>query len=62
MNNKIKVYRIKKNMSLEEMSKSCNLSIGYLCHLENGTRKNPSYKAMKSIANALNKNICDIFK
>lgn len=59
--NKIKDYRKKQNWSLETLSFKSNLSIGYLCHLEKGTRKNPSYNTMKKISNAFNKSITDIF-
>jgi len=34
---------------------------GYLCHLENGTRKNPSVEVMEKIAKALNTNVFEIF-
>lgn len=40
--NKIRYYRKQKGMTLEEMSKMVGISTGYLCHLEKGTRENPS--------------------
>lgn len=61
MQNKIKYYRVKKGILLNQLSDMTGLSSGYLCHLENGGRNNPSFKVMSKIANALNKNITDIF-
>lgn len=59
--NKIKYFRNKKNISLKKLSEKTNLSAGYLSHLENGGRTNPSFNAMKEIASALNERISDIF-
>lgn len=50
----LKEFRIKKNLTLTQLSKLTGLSVGYLCHLENGSRTNPSYKSLSLIANALN--------
>lgn len=60
MNNKIKEYRLKQGLTLEELANSCNLSIGYLSHLETGTRTNPSLNILNRIAQALNTNISDL--
>ena len=49
----IKSLRIKKNISQTELAKRVNLSAGYLCHLENGTRLNPSLKVLNDIASVL---------
>ena len=59
--NKIREYRKKQAMTLKELSDKIGISSGYLCHLERGTRKNPSIKTMEKIANALQKSITDIF-
>ena len=59
--NKIRYYRIKKGMTLTDLAVKTNLSKGYLSHLETGGRKNPSLKTMFKIANALNKEISDLF-
>lgn len=59
--NKIKYYRNKNYLTLKKLSSLTNLSIGYLCHLEKGTRNNPSYKVMRLISTALGKEIADIF-
>ncbi len=61
MNNKIKFYRLKQGISLIQLSKFTGLSSGYLCHLEKGSRNNPSFLSMSKISNALNKSIADIF-
>ena len=36
--NKIKKYRIERNMTLRTLAEKVGISAGYLCHLENGTR------------------------
>lgn len=59
--NKIREYRKLKKMNLEEMAKKVGISTGYLCHLERGTRKNPSMNIMKQIAIILEENISEIF-
>lgn len=59
--NNIKKYRLEKNMSLKELAKKTSLSSGYLSHLENGGRRNPSYNVMKKISIALDKDISEIF-
>lgn len=59
--NKIRKYRKEKGMNLEEFSKVVGISTGYLCHLERGTRKNPSMEIMERIANSLNKTITEVF-
>lgn len=59
--NKIKEYRQEQGLILKEMAKKCGVSIGYLSHLENGTRDNPSTEVMEKIAFVLNKTIPEIF-
>ena len=59
--NKLKSIRKEKNMTLVELGKMCGISAGYLCHLENGSRKHPSIEVMERIAKALNQTIFDIF-
>ncbi len=61
MDNNIRKYRLEKNMSLKDLASKTNLSSGYLSHLENGGRNNPSFNAMKRIAIALNRDITEIF-
>ena len=61
MSNNIKKYRTILNYTLDDLAKKTNLSKGYLCHLENGSRDNPSMKTMIKICNALNKSLAEIF-
>lgn len=59
--NNLKKIRKEKNMTLQELSQKTNISIGYLCHLEKGTRRNPSVETMERISKAFNKSIAEIF-
>lgn len=59
--NKIRKYRREIGMNLDEMAKYIGISTGYLCHLEKGTRKNPSTEVMEKIAKTLGKTIAEIF-
>ena len=59
--NKIKKYRKEKNMKLKEIASKSGISVGYLSHLENGSRANPSREVMESISLALNKSIPEVF-
>lgn len=59
--NNIKKYREEQNLSLSELAQKTGFSVGYICHLEKGTRNNPTYSAMKKIANELGRNIEEIF-
>ena len=60
-NNKIKKFREKKNMTLKELAEEAGISVGYLSHLENGSRNNPSKEVMERISIALNCSIPEIF-
>ena len=44
-----------------DLAQTIGISVGYLCHLENGTRNNPSMRTMVKIAKALNRSIEEIF-
>lgn len=59
--NNMKKIRISKNMTLGDLANLTGISAGYLCHLEKGTRKNPSIQIMESIAKALDKSVIEIF-
>ena len=59
--NKIREYRKELNMSMKELAEKSKISIGYLSHLENGSRSNPSTEVMERIAEALDANIVQIF-
>ncbi len=58
---KLKKYRMEKKLKLEELSELTGVSVGYLSHLENGTRNNPSVEIMDKISFALEKSITEIF-
>lgn len=59
--NKISIYRKYNKMTFNELSKKVGVSASYLCHLENGTRTNPSTEVMEKIAVALNSTVSEIF-
>jgi len=60
-NNQVKKIREEKGMTLVKLSELSGVSVGYLCHLEKGSRKNPSIGIMEKISKALNKSITEIF-
>ena len=59
--NKIRKYRIERGMQLTELAKKSGISAGYLSHLENGSRDNPSKEVMENIAIILNVSIAELF-
>lgn len=59
--NKLKKIRKAKGMTLNRLSELSGISMGYICHLEKGTRKNPSKETMEKIAKALDKSVIEIF-
>lgn len=59
--NKIKIFRKEKGMTIQDVAKISNISAGYLCHLEKGTRNNPSLEVMEKISKALNKSVAEVF-
>lgn len=59
--NKIRYYRMKKGMTLNELANKTELSKGYLSHLETGSRNNPSLETMLKIANVLEEDIGNLF-
>jgi len=60
-NNQVKKIREEKGITLVKLSEMSGVSVGYLCHLEKGSRKNPSIETMQKISKALNKPITEIF-
>ena len=50
-----------KNMSKTELAEKTNINIGHLTHIEKGERS-PSYKALKAICKALDKNMDEVHK
>ena len=59
--NKIKKIRKEQGVTLQKLAELSNISTGYLCHLENGSRNNPSLEVMKRISKALNKSVTEVF-
>ena len=59
--NKIKKFRKQRDMKLKELAEKAGISVGYLSHLENGSRANPSREVMESISFALLKTIPEVF-
>lgn len=59
--NKIKEYRLNQNMTLKDLAEKVGISVGYLSHLERGSRDNPSKEVMTRIADALHASIPTIF-
>ncbi len=59
--NQVRRIREEKGMTLVKLSELSGVSVGYLCHLEKGSRKNPSIEIMEKISKALNKSITEIF-
>lgn len=59
--NQVRKIREEKGMTLVKLSELSGVSVGYLCHLEKGSRKNPSIGIMEKISTALNKSITEIF-
>lgn len=59
--NYIEKIRSEQGLSLTQLAKMSGLSVGYICHLEKGSRDNPSMKAMKRICCALKRDLTDVF-
>ena len=59
--NKLKYSREEKGITLLQLSKLSGVSVGYLCHLEKGTRNNPSLEVMEKISKALDKTVAEVF-
>lgn len=59
--NKIKKYRNERGITLKELAEKSGISSGYLSHLENGSRDNPSKEVMENISAALGLSIPDVF-
>ena len=59
--NQIKIKRMQKGYTIKKLAQLSHISPGYLCHLENGTRSNPSMETMEKIAKALNIGIAELF-
>lgn len=57
----IKEVRIKKRMTLRELHKKADVSVGHLSEIENGL-KEPSFFVMIRIAKALNEPLENLYK
>lgn len=62
MENNIYELRIQQGLSQEKLAELSHLSVGYICHLEKGSRKNPTSNTMIKISKALNKAVGEVFK
>lgn len=61
MENRIKEIRKEEGITQSVLAEMSKLSIGYICHLERGTRRNPSYKTMFKISSALKRQVQEVF-
>lgn len=59
--NKMQQIRKEKGITLTSMAEKTGISIGYLSHLENGSRRNPSFEKMDKIAKVLGKPVSEVF-
>lgn len=59
--NKLKRIRMEKGLTITKLSDLSGVSAGYICHLENGSRTNPSIETMEKIAAVLDKSILEVF-
>lgn len=59
--NNLKKIRQEKNMTIRDLAEKSGVSIGYICHLERGTRKNPTIEVMEKLAKALEEPAIKIF-
>lgn len=57
MKNKIREIRENKGITQTDLSQLTGLSVVDICHLERGSRTNPSYNTMVIISKALNTDV-----
>ena len=58
---KLRKYRKERGLTMSELADLTGVSVGYICHLENGTRSNPSIETIEKISQVLNKSILEVF-
>ena len=58
---KLRKYRKERGLTMSELADLTGVSVGSICHLENGTRSNPSIETMEKISQVLNKSILEVF-
>ena len=61
MENRIREIRKEEGIKQYTLAEMTGLSEGYICHLEKGTRDNPTYNVMKKIATALKRKVQEVF-
>lgn len=61
MQNRVKKYREKENLTQEELAKKSTVSRNTISSLETGTNTNVTYEIMEKLANALNKKVSTLF-
>lgn len=59
--NNLRKIRQAKNMTIRDLAEKSGVSIGYICHLERGTRKNPTIEVIEKLAKALGEPAIKIF-
>ena len=58
---KLRKYRKERGLTMSELADLTGVPVGYICHLENGTRSNPSIETLEKISQVLNKSILEVF-
>lgn len=61
MQNRVKEYREKENMTQEELAETSSVSRNTISALERGVNTNVTYEVMERIAKALKKKVATIF-
>ena len=61
MENRIREIRKEEGIKQYTLAEMTGLSEGYICHLEKGTRDNPTYNVMEKIAVALKRKVQEVF-
>ncbi|MBO5412960.1 MAG: helix-turn-helix transcriptional regulator [Clostridia bacterium] len=59
--NNLRKIRKSKKLTIQELSELSGVSMGYICHLEKGSRQNPSRDVMEKISKVLEEPIAKIF-
>lgn len=59
--NNLRKIRKSKKLTIQELSELSGVSMGYICHLEKGSRQNPSRYVMEKISKVLGEPIIKIF-
>lgn len=59
--NNLRKIRKSKKLTIQELSELSGVSMGYICHLERGSRQNPSRYVMEKISKVLGEPIIKIF-